>query len=483
MADQATTNEQREFHCLHCDGKIRIPWDLPPTTGPCPHCSEVITSPEPAEAPASEAHAEPEPPAPVIAAMPQPPAASILPISKPASDHPLPANDRHVPPYRPTAAEPATHLPEVANGNPNPVIYPTAEAAVSPSPVLKVGAEPPYPGKSENRRKSKSENSQRSVLITAMVVLLLLALIAGGVFYFLAQELSKNIAPPTVQVSPQASALSEANYLRVGWQKDADKILAGFMAATTVKDKLPFVLNPDLVAPRMNEIYGKDAIHDSDTPATGFSVYELTEEDRERGLFMMIYDQPAQFELKEFFRPLASMEVQYGVDEPGLLLNTLSRVDNFAMDPLKVWAFFKRTPKGLKLDWETFAQTKYHTFLNFVELPEPGKTGTFRVFIEETVPEKGREVAGTRTYRLADAANSTTDTTRINVKVDSDTGRAISSINWRGTPENEPISRTATVELKWSDEADAPELTLERFICWEFLGLGGEPEPATAAAK
>ncbi len=489
MADQTTTNEQREFHCSHCDGKIRVPWDLPPTTGPCPHCSEVITSPALVQAPASEFPAstatsdpEPEPPAAVIAAMPQPPAATILPISKPSTEAP-PANDRHIPPYRPTPADPAVPSQTVAK-NVTPSAVPAAEEpAITPSPALKAAPEFPTAAKSANRRKSKPTNSQRSGLITLMVVLLVLALIISGIVYFLAQGLSTNISPPTVEVSPQASAATEANYLRVGWQTDASKILEGFMSATTVKDKLPFVLNAEQVAPEMVTFYGKEAIQDSDTPASGFSVYELSEEDRERGLFMMIYDQPPQFDLKEFFRPLASMEVQYGVDEPSLLLNTLSRVDNFALEPLRVWAFFKRTAKGLKLDWETFAQTKYRTFLNFVDLPQPGQTGTFRVFIEETVPEKGRAVAGTRSYRLADPANSTTDTARINVKVDSDTGRAISSLNWRGTPENEAITRTATVELKWAGEADAPELTLNRFICWEFLGLGGDSSPAPAPDK
>ncbi|MCX6878304.1 MAG: hypothetical protein NTW21_31500 [Verrucomicrobia bacterium] len=38
-------NPQREFQCVHCSGRIEIPIDLPPTTGPCPYCGEEITSP------------------------------------------------------------------------------------------------------------------------------------------------------------------------------------------------------------------------------------------------------------------------------------------------------------------------------------------------------------------------------------------------------------------------------------------------------
>lgn len=315
-----------------------------------------------------------------------------------------------------------------------------------------------------------------------MLILLALFLLGLGGVYYTSLEMSQNIDPPTVKATSADPKISEANYIRNGWQKDAYQLLRGYMAATSDKDKIPFILNGGELVTKLQDFYGGSAINDSDTPADAFSIYELSEEDRKRGLFMMIYDQPPQFEMKEFFRPLASLEVQYGVDEADLLLSTLARVGNFAMEPLRVHAFFKRTADSLKLDWEIFAQTKYRTLQNFVELPEVGQMGVFRVFIVEDVPEKGRAVAGTRTYRLADPAN-TSDTARVNVKVDSEMGRNLSLINWRGTKENRPITRTATVELKWSGEPTAPELEISRFLCWEFLGLGGRQAPAAAAAK
>ncbi len=334
-------------------------------------------------------------------------------------------------------------------------------------------------------KKQKDPNSpkaHRSGLIPVMLVLLALILAGGGVVYFASQELSKNIAPPNVKATGGDPGINESNYIRIGWQKDAYQLLRSYMDATTCEGKLPYILNGEQLAPKIEDFYGGGVINDSDTPADGFSVYELSEADRKRGLFMMIYDLPPQFDMKEFFRPLASLEVQYGIDEADLLLSTLAKVGNFAMEPLRVHAFFKRTTDGLKLDWEIFAQTKYRTFLNFVELPEPGDTKVFRVFVVEDVPEKGRAVAGTRTYRLVDPAN-TTDTARVNVKVDSETGRALSLINWRETKESRPITKTATVELKWTGEANDPELSISRFICWEFLGLGGQETPATASTK
>lgn len=310
-----------------------------------------------------------------------------------------------------------------------------------------------------------------------MLLVLLLCILVGGIAaYFVTMEMRGRSATPLVGPVPA----HEVNYLRIGWRKDASHLLQGFMKATTSADKLPYVIGGETMAARLDEFYGKSIIDDSDTPAASFSVYELSAEDRKRGLFMMIYDQPPQFEMKEFFSPLATLEVQHGLDEADLLLTTVARAANFAMEPLRVHAFFKRTPDGLKLDWEIFAQTKYRTFQHFVELPEPGQTAVFRVFIVEDVPDADHDGKGSRTYRLSDPANIT-DAARIRVMEDSETGKVLSSINWRGTRKGRPVTRTATVELSWSTGPNPPQLQISRFICWEFLGLGGEDPKSTTS--
>lgn len=383
-----------------------------------------------------------------------------------------------IPPPAPPLVEKTPPPPPPEVPVPKPVTIPEPRANVeSPPPVKATEPEP-----QKEKLAPKANKPARRGLLAALLVLLVLGLAAGGIIYFAARKLKQAAEQVTVKTEPAETPVNEANYIRIGWQKDAFDLLRGYIAATDTQGKIPFILNGETLAPKIEEFYGGGSIMDSDTPADSFSVYELSEEDRKRGLFMMIYDQPPQFEMKEFFRPLASLEVQYGVDEADLLLSTFARVGNFAMEPLRVHAFFKRTSEGLKLDWEIFAQTKYRTLQNFVELPEVGHSGVFRVFIIEDVPDKGRAVAGIRTYRVADPAN-TNDTARVNVKVDSEAGRALSPINWRGTKETSPITRTATVELKWSGEPAAPELEISRFICWEFLGLGGQETSSTASTK
>ena len=175
---------------------------------------------------------------------------------------------------------------------------------------------------------------------------------------------------------------------------------------------------------------------------------------------------------KDFFRPLAPLEVQHGLQEPDLLLSSLAKAGNFTSEPVKVHVFFKRTPDGLRLDWETFAQTKYRTFRNFSELPDPGKSGVFRLFVVEDVPEKGQVVRGMKTYRMVDPAHRT-DSVRVQVAIDSELGRALSILNWRGIRNARQKTKTATLELEWTQDA-SPQLAIKRFICWEFLGIGGQ---------
>ena len=502
MANTVLPSDKREFRCNHCNGKILIPRDLPPTTGPCPHCQGVITSPAledsptlsfpvpqipmPAPAPAPVRETEPaaNAPTPVPAvpvsissapavessAAPPPPASVVpLPTAEPAAPTPPPAVVAETKPEPP--AEVPTGKTQLPEPRKKAIEIPHSD---NPSQANKPKAKPAAEPEAKSGRKS---------LVGVLLVMTILLGGAATAVYFLTQEMQKKEPLPTPPPVTADTAAKEAAYLRIGWQKDAQQVLAGYMAGTTPKEKSPFILNGETMEARLDDFYGGGVINDSDTPAEAFSVYELSEEDRKRGLFMMVFDQPPQFEMKEFFRPIAPLEVQYGIDEADLLLSTMARVGNFAMEPMSVHAFFKRTPSGLKLDWDIFVQTKYRTFQNFVELPEVGHTGVFRVLFIEDVPDKGNLEPGTRTYRMADPANRT-DTARVNVKVDSETGRALSIINWRGVSDKRPEARTATVELKWAGENDDPHLEIGRFICWEFLGLGGkDPTVSTASTN
>lgn len=435
MSGSFDPNQQREFRCNHCSGRILVPISLPPTTGPCPHCSGTIVSPDFLKELSS--------PAAAFGSIPVPTPVVAPPVQVAATPAPV------------SAAIPAAEQPAPVAPSAPAVEAPTAPEA-APAKVASVSAP------------SKSRRS----LIPALLVMMLLICGAGAGVVYLFNNMGRNAGSLNLSNLPSPNKGGEDDYLRNGWRREANTLLRSYVTATTAEEKAPFILGGKLAEEKLNEFYGGGRIDDADTPAEASSVFDLSMEDRKRGLFMMIYDQPPQFEMREFFRPLASLEVQYSLVDADLLLSSVARASNFAMESVRVHAFFKRTPEGLKLDWDMFAQTKYRTLRNFIEIPTSGMKGVFRVFVVEDVPDQGKTVAGIRTYRIADPAN-TSDSTRINVKIDSEAGRALSIINWRGSKDGQPQTRTATLELEWVGK-DSPQLTVSRFICWEFLGLGGQ---------
>ena len=317
-----------------------------------------------------------------------------------------------------------------------------------------------------------SSTSRRQVLIPLFIVLLLI-LGAGGTVIYLASQMGREGSGPQPKLSAAEEArLREVKYLQTGWQVDARQVLSQFLAAETAAGKAAFSIEGSGLLAEMQKFYKGGLIDDSDTPISGFFADPLPMDDMKRGIFRMRFDQPPQFEMRDFFRPLAPLEVQFGIEEPDLLLSSLAKAGNFASEAVKVHVFFKRGNDGLRIDWETFVQTKYRTFRDFTELARPGESRVFRVFILEDVPEQGKMQAGMRTYRLADPAHKT-DMVRVAVAIDSDLGRSLSLLNWRGIANARPKIKTATVELEWTDQV-VPELRLKKFICWEFLGIGGQ---------
>lgn len=185
MTDSPISNEKREFRCVHCDGLIRIPRELPPTTGPCPHCSGIITSPAP---PPADLMPMQEPSAVVAEALLDAPLLPTLTTPLPIAAPPLleiPSLSADLP--SPAVADDIP--PEIPRSPSAPEEFPSLAAAEEMPP------EPPAPA-----------SPSRSGLIPLMLVLLVLGTILLGAVFYLVQELGKNIAPPTPNPLPGAAS-------------------------------------------------------------------------------------------------------------------------------------------------------------------------------------------------------------------------------------------------------------------------------------
>ncbi len=282
----------------------------------------------------------------------------------------------------------------------------------------------------------------------------------------------KNNVPVPIRAEERQE--NQEDFLEQGWKVEASRVLSAFLGARSSEEKARYVIGGGAVGEEMANFYrGAREIDESDTPIEGFSHHSLDIVDRKRGLFLMRFERPSQLKMSEFFRPVAPLEIQYDLEEPDLLLSSLASRERFAMDPVRVMAFFKETNGTLLLDWHVYTQTKYRIFKHFITGPRPGAGGVFRVMIREALPGSGAEDATNeaRTFRLSDPAFGS-DRITVSVPNDELSGRVLSELAWINMPDRSDQNRYATVRLSWTDEPES-HIHLDEVICWEFLGLGG----------
>jgi catechol 2,3-dioxygenase-like lactoylglutathione lyase family enzyme len=300
------------------------------------------------------------------------------------------------------------------------------------------------------------------------------ALVPGFVVIsFFPERLGRRAANDARQLdSRERTETNEGVFRSKGWQTEAARTLQGFLEAETIAERAAYTLKGEENIPAMEEFYGRRSFDELDTALVSFSPVPLPEKDASRGIFLMNYNRPEQYDIRRYFRPVAPLRVEYDLEEMSPWLKQQASPENFLAEPVRVMAYFFRTPDGMRLDWETFAQTKYRLFRDFVEQPQPGESQVFRVFLQQDVDLEGRAVDGTTVYRLSDPAYQE-DHVKILVKDESEMGRAFECLQWEGQSGEEAPVRSGTVALKWS-QAAKPILEMKRFLCWQFLGLGGE---------
>ncbi len=104
--------------------------------------------------------------------------------------------------------------------------------------------------------KVKPAKRQRSGLIPAMLVVLALGLAGYAGIHYAAQELSRSIPPPMVDLTVGETRISDENYIRTGWQKDAYQVLDNYLQAGTSDDKAAHVLNGGQLAAVIEDFHG-----------------------------------------------------------------------------------------------------------------------------------------------------------------------------------------------------------------------------------
>ena len=416
------------FSCKYCLKNIQVPSGLPATTAPCPYCGKEVTSPDFSNAEAID--------------------------SKPAE-----AGDVVGLKAQQSVQAALIKKPILTSG---------------PALAIKKTTDLPRINEELDEKASGSSNEARFVWV---VLIVLMSVIVGLAAWLVIQEErpvveERPAVEPEIQVEIESGPTAEESrqeWIAQGWKKAASEVLAGFMAAQSVEERMQYVIPNDGVEADLREFYppGTD---DQDTPMEFFVHRSGSKQDRERGIFRMQYHQPGQVELSDYFAPIGTLDKITQL-RGATLIDMAYAIDKSNVSaPIAIAAFFKGAGQGLKLDASIFMQGKFRTFHSFVNYPKQGRKKIFRVAISESIDHELRDDKRYRSYQIEDFAYPE-EHVNVSVKVDSKVGRALADINWRGM-NREYQSRSATIELAWSKDKPA-RLQIERFICWEFLGVGG----------
>jgi len=246
--------------------------------------------------------------------------------------------------------------------------------------------------------------------------------------------------PEVPEVEEEVVVFDEEEFLATGWKAEASEVLRGFMAAASMEERGAFVLASARASSSMRAMQ-QDPVPWGDLAVEDFKHIDLSDADRRKGIFLMLREIPG---------------------------------DGPSAPSSKSYAFFKRTENGLKLDFEIFSQTTGKAFQRFIERPQPGVSRIFRVFITEDPTPREGETKNYKSYFVAGLSDFSA-ATRIRVTSVSPVGKILAAADFTSEDGSRRIMRNATVELRWTDQPENSAIELSRFICWEFLGLGGEP--------
>ncbi len=336
----------------------------------------------------------------------------------------------------------------------------------------------------------REETKGKAGLLWALAALIGLVLLLGGAF--LAKR-SRGAAPekkplamgsvsqPQVDAPAGGSPASGAPSGNV--REKVLEALGRFLSATTVAEKAKCVIGQDQMIPEMESFYGGSEIEKDDLRVDFFSDWAMDSPDSERGIYLMDFERPKQFKLGTLFRPITDFKTRLRLDTPDLHTSSKALIENFETEAVRALIYLKETNGELLIDWHTYVQTKNRLFRKFVENPVAGQKGVFRVVVGEHVSTIFEEDSSVRNYKIIEPAHNEEDFAVVKVKRDSEVGKLLEQLAWTdvsGKGGSSPSSRKgATVVLRWSDDVK-PVLTLSEVLCWEFLGVGGDPSNLTS---
>lgn len=303
------------------------------------------------------------------------------------------------------------------------------------------------------------ESGRRRILWCALGVTSVIALIVGG-YITLRERLPSSesvgkitlFTDPSARLNESAKAAFSEFLGTADPQALADHVIEGNERLPAIerylKEKGPF--------PKPEEL---DTI----------SSLPLSQGDLKKGIAALTYRREVRTDLLSAapLIPLAS-RTNGSLERMAMVDTTLDREK-----PKQALALFKREGDRMLLDWDLFVQTWDRSLAAFRDGELGDGPMRFRVLVASDIPvsENGESLENA-VFRIQDPVH-VGDIIRVQTKGFSADERRLLSLDrgHAGAGGRIGLTRTATLDL--SRDPATGRVGISRFVCWEFLGLGG----------
>jgi len=289
------------------------------------------------------------------------------------------------------------------------------------------------------------------------MVLVLMAVVAG--VYVWSREPSSadgtSVVPDIVDFSARVN-------------ESAKLTLSGFLTAENAPSLAARVIDGETKLPEIKRYLAQNGALSKPGELDEISSIPISKDDLKRGIAGLIYQQDPPVDLMPMnpLIPLAAKTV--GPLEQMAMASTLQ-----GKKPRRALALFKRKGEQMLLEWDLFVQTWDRTLAAFRDGELGDGPMRFRVLVAADIPvSENGETLGSAVFRIQDPLH-TEDIIRVQTKCFSSEERRLLEYD-RTTPGMSArvgSSRTATLDLV-RDPATG-RIEISRFVCWEFLGIGG----------
>ena len=309
-----------------------------------------------------------------------------------------------------------------------------------------------------------ADTSRRGLWLTLGVGTMLVVIAEGAGVYVWFRDAKPVAEGPVANLTDLSARANES----------AKVALSGFLAAKDASSLAERVIDGEKKLPAIERYLKENGSFPKPGELDEISSLPLSAEDSKRGIAGLIYQRDPSVDLLPTnslsLLPLASRKA--GSIDP-MAMVSMSQ----GKKPRQALALFKRKDDRMLLDWDLFVQTWDRSLAAFRDGELGNGPMRFRVLVASDIPvfENG-ETMESAVFRMQDPLY-VEDVVRVQTKCFSPEERKLLEFNRTSSGTSARVGQTRTATLDLVRDPESGRVGISRFVCWEFLGIGGKEQP------